>query len=75
VPDLAGFWTRYLIAARDNGEIHAHVVIDEASEWVARIVISLATVPGDTLDPTDSDQLLTHVRRYLIPALRSDPAV
>ncbi len=75
VPDLAGFWSRYLIAARDNGEIHAHIVIAEASEWVARIVISLATVPGDTLDPTDSAQLLTHIRRYLIPALRSDPAV
>src|SRR6478735_5834850 len=73
VPDLAGFWSRYLIAARDSGEIHPDVVIDEASEWVARIVISLATVPGDTLDPTDSAQLLTHVRRYLIPALRSAP--
>lgn len=75
VPDLARFWSRYLIAARDNGEIHAQVVIDEASEWVARIVISLATVPGDTLDPTDSAQLLTHVRRYLTPALRAAPEV
>ena len=58
-----------------NGEIHPQVVIDEASEWVARIVISLATVPGDTLDPTDSAQLLTHVRRYLTPALRAAPEV
>jgi len=73
VPDLAGFWSRYLIAARDGGEIHPDTVIDEASEWVARVVISLATVPGDTLDPSDSAQLLTHIRRYLLPALRSDP--
>lgn len=75
VPDLASFWSRYLIAARDRGEIHPDVVIAEASEWVARVVISLATVPGDTLDPADPVQVLTHIRRYLTPALRADPAV
>ncbi len=75
VPDLAAFWSGYLVAARDNGEIHPDTVITEASEWVARVVISLATVPGDTLDPDDPAQLLRHVRRYLIPALRTDPAV
>ncbi|NIH98401.1 TetR/AcrR family transcriptional regulator [Mycolicibacterium fluoranthenivorans] len=74
VPDLASFWSRYLIAAREKGEIHPDVIIAEASEWVARVVISLATVPGDTLDPGDSNQLLTHIRRYLMPALRSAPA-
>ncbi|MCF6387317.1 TetR/AcrR family transcriptional regulator [Mycobacterium sp. MBM] len=73
VPDLAAFWSRYLVAARDIGEIHPDIVIDEASEWVARVVISLATVPGDTLDPSDAGQLRTHVRRYLLPALRTDP--
>jgi len=51
------------------------VVIDEASEWVARVVISMATVPGDTLDPKDAAQLLVHVRRYVIPALKADPNV
>ena len=75
VPDLAGFWSRYLVAARDAGEIHPDVVIEEASEWVARVVISMATVPGDTLDPKDPAQLLTHVRRYVIPALKADPNV
>lgn len=75
VPDLARFWSRYLVSARDAGEIHADTVIDEASEWVARVVISLTTVPGDTLDPGDPAQLLTHVRRYVLPALKTDPAV
>ena len=75
VPDLASFWSRYLVAARDAGEIHPDVVIDEASEWVARVVISMATVPGDTLDPKDAAQLLVHVRRYVIPALKADPNV
>ena len=50
VPDLADFWKRYLVAARERGEIHPDTDIDEASEWVARVLLSLATVPGDTLD-------------------------
>ena len=74
VPDLADFWSRYLIAARDRGEIHADTNIAEASEWVARVLISLATVPGETLDPSDTDALLTQVRRYVMPGLRTDPA-
>jgi len=75
VPDLAAFWSRYLVTARDNGQIHAATDIDEASEWVARVIISLATVPGSTLDANDGEAVLTHIRRYLMPGLRADPAV
>ena len=75
VPDLADFWSRYLIAARDRGEIREDTDIAEGSEWVARVLLSLATVPGDTLDPTDSDAVLKQVRRYLMPGLRADPGV
>jgi AcrR family transcriptional regulator len=75
VPDLADFWNRYLVAARDSGDIHADTDIAEASEWVARVLISLATVPGDTLDAADSDAVLTHVRRYVMPGLRADPKI
>ena len=74
VPDLAEFWSRYLVAARDNGEIHPGTDIVEASEWLARVLISLATVPGETLDPGDADALLRHLRRYVMPGLRADPA-
>ena len=74
VPDLADFWRRYLVAARDRGEIHPDIDIAEASEWVARVIISLVTVPGDILDPSDPAQVRTHVRRYLMPGLRADPA-
>jgi AcrR family transcriptional regulator len=70
VPDLADFWSRYLIAARDRGEINPDTNIAEASEWVARVLISLATVPGDTLDPTDADAVEAFVRRYVMPGLR-----
>jgi AcrR family transcriptional regulator len=75
VPDLADFWKRYLVAALDRGEVHPATDIAEASEWVARVLLSLATVPGDTLDPSDDSAVLTHVRRYVMPGLRADPAV
>lgn len=74
VPDLADFWSRYLVAARDRGEIHPDVDVAEASEWVARTLLSLATVPGLQLDPSDHDAVLTHVRRYVVPGLKADPA-
>jgi AcrR family transcriptional regulator len=72
VPDLGAFWRRYLEAAVDNGEIHPDTRIDEASEWVARVIISLVTVPGDALDPDDPEQVRAHVRRYVMPGLRVD---
>jgi len=75
VPDLADFWSRYLIAARVRGEIHQDTDIAEASEWVARVLLSLSTVPGNTLDPSDADAVAAHVRRYVMPGLRADPAV
>jgi AcrR family transcriptional regulator len=75
IPDLADFWSRYLIAARDRGEIHADTDIAEASEWIARVVLSLATVPGNTLEPRNADAVATYVRRYVIPGLRDDPAL
>ncbi|MGE2722984.1 TetR/AcrR family transcriptional regulator [Mycolicibacterium celeriflavum] len=74
VPDLADFWSRYLVAARDSGEIHRNTDIAEASEWLARVLISLATVPGKTLDPSDGDAVLRHLRRYVMPGLRAAPA-
>lgn len=74
VPDLADFWQRYLVAARDNGEIHPDIDIAEASEWVARVIISLVTVPGDVLDPNDADHVRAHLRRYVMPGLQADPA-
>lgn len=74
VPDLADFWSRYLAGARDRGEIHPDTDIAEASEWVARVLLSLATVPGDTLDPSDVEAVEAHVRRYVMPGLQADPA-
>ncbi len=69
VPDLAAFWQPYLAAAQDRGEIDV-ADLAEAAEWVARTLLSVATVPGDTLDPDDPVALVGYLKRYLMPALR-----
>lgn len=74
VPDLAAFWEKYVTAARGRGEIHSDTDVVEASEWIARVIITLATVPGDTLDPDDPSAVLRHLRRYVLPGLRTASA-
>ncbi|MUL66960.1 TetR family transcriptional regulator [Mycobacterium sp. CBMA 234] len=73
VPDLADFWSRYLVTARDNGEIHGDTDIDDAAEWIARVILSLATMPGQRLDANSADDLRTHIRRYVMPGLKAAP--
>ncbi|MFN8227011.1 MAG: helix-turn-helix domain-containing protein [Mycobacterium sp.] len=70
IPDLAAFWRPYLEAAVERGEIGVDDM-HEASEWVARAVLSVTTVPGDTLDPDDPAALIAYLDRYLMPALRA----
>ncbi|WP_312870674.1 TetR/AcrR family transcriptional regulator [Gordonia asplenii] len=73
VPDLAAFWRPYVDAASGKGEIHAAHRLDEVAEWVARTLISLGTMPSNTVNPDDTGDVLGHLRRYLMPALRADP--
>jgi hypothetical protein len=39
---------------------------------VARSLISIATVPGDTLDPDNDAAVLRYVRRYVLPGLQHE---
>ncbi len=71
VPDLGAFWTPYLTAAQERGEIEVQD-LSEAAEWVARSLLTIATVPGNTLDPDDSAAVLRYVRRYVMPGLRQN---
>lgn len=73
VPDLADFWSRYLVSARNNGEIHPDTDIDDAAEWIARVILSLATMPGQRLDANNAEELRAHVRRYVMPGLKAQP--
>ncbi|WP_019929109.1 TetR/AcrR family transcriptional regulator [Nocardia sp. BMG111209] len=73
VPELADFWRPYVAAAAARGEIHPGHDPAEVAEWVARVLISLGTVPGDTVDPDDQEDLLRQIRRYVLPGLQADP--
>ncbi len=73
VPDLGAFWLPYVEAAVGRGEIHRDHDPREVSEWVARVLISLGTMPGETVDADDSAAVLRQVRRFVMPALRTDP--
>ena len=42
---------------------------------MARAILSLTTVPGAQLDAADPAAVLVHVKRYVMPGLRTDPAV
>ncbi|HEX5145308.1 MAG TPA: helix-turn-helix domain-containing protein [Mycobacterium sp.] len=69
VPDLSTFWLPYLAAAQERGEITVED-LTEAAEWVARALLSVTTVPGNTLDPDDRDAVIRYLKRYLMPALK-----
>jgi AcrR family transcriptional regulator len=73
VPDLATFWYPFVAAAAAAGDIHPDTDLPEASEWVARVMISLGSVPGNHIDPDDPASLRRHLRRYVLPALRVSP--
>lgn len=74
IPEIAAFWEPYVQAAVERGEIHPGTECAETAEWIARIMMSLATVPGERCDVADRESVLRHARRYLVAALRSDPA-
>lgn len=74
VPEIAAFWEPYVAAAAGRGEIHPATDRAEAAEWIARVLVSLATVPGEQCDTEDTASVLQHVRRYVIAALRAEPA-
>ena len=68
IPDLTAFWEPYLAAARERNEI-AVENLSEATEWVARNLLSLATVPGEHVDVDDHAAVLSFLDRYVMPAL------
>ena len=74
IPEIAAFWAPYVSAAAARADIHPDTDTAEAAEWIARVLVSLATVPGEQCDTEDSKSVLRHVRRYVVAALRADPA-
>lgn len=75
VPDLAAFWYPFVEAAAAAGDIHPDTDLPEAGEWVARVMISLGSVPGNHVDPDDPAAVRRQLRRYVLPGLRAAPEV
>ncbi|MGC4933966.1 TetR/AcrR family transcriptional regulator [Gordonia sp. DT30] len=73
VPDLALFWKPFVQAAIDAGVVHPGHDAEEVSEWVARILISLGTVPGDTVDADDAPSVRRQIETFVMPGLRAAP--
>jgi hypothetical protein len=43
--------------------------VQDAAEWVIRVLVSLVGIPGRRVDSDDRASLLTHLRTFLSPAL------
>ena len=53
-----------------RGEVREGVTLAQASDWVARITLSLVTYPEDFLN--DEDSLRQYLRTFLVPSLVKD---
>jgi AcrR family transcriptional regulator len=61
----------YVAAARERGEIDPKVDVDQAAEWLARMVLSVAQVPASaSVNSRDSESVTRFIRRYAVAGLR-----
>lgn len=64
------FWIPFLEEARDRGEVRADLDLRQASEWIMRMLISLVTVPSETVDLDAPAQLRRFVEDHLVHGFR-----
>lgn len=69
LPGMASFWRPYLEQARARGEVRAELNVGRAAEWVLRMVLSLATVPGDVVDTEDPQDVSAFLSEFLVDGL------
>lgn len=69
LPGMSSFWHPYLEQARARGEVRGDLDIARAAEWVLRMVISLVTTPGDTVDTDDPAQVRAFLTDFLVAGL------
>ena len=60
-------------AAIRDGEVDAGHDLDTTSEWIARILISLGTVPGTTIDPDDPRSVAVYIHNFVVAGLSAQP--
>ncbi|WP_421843139.1 TetR/AcrR family transcriptional regulator [Mycobacterium sp.] len=69
IPWLSATWRRYAEAAQERGEVRLDLPLDWAAEWLARLVLSLCTMPSEVVDVDDREQLRSYVSEFLLPGL------
>jgi AcrR family transcriptional regulator len=73
VPGLLDFWVSHLGEAQARGLVRAELDLEAAAEWVIRVLASLVSVPGRTVDADDPVALRAHLATFLSPALEAQP--
>ena len=64
-------WLRGMLAtARERGQVRPDLDIGLAAEWVARIYVSLASIPGVGFDVGKPEELREFVRSFVVRGLR-----
>ena len=72
VPGLFDFWVAELGAAQGRGLVRAGLDLQDAAEWVIRVLVSLVGIPGLRVDADDPVALREHLATFLAPALAGD---
>jgi AcrR family transcriptional regulator len=68
------FLEPYVRAAVDRGEIPAATDVDDACEWLARVIISISSVPSSShFDIADAGSVAAFVERYAVAGLQPKP--
>lgn len=57
-------------SARQSGQIREGVTLELASQWVARLILSLVTYPEEFLE--DEDALRAFLKAFLVPSVIKD---
>lgn len=66
----ARFLRPYIVAARDRGEVRLDLDIDDASEWLARVLLSFTVFQAGISHEADDPQSVSKfVQRYAISGL------
>jgi AcrR family transcriptional regulator len=63
------FWLPYLAEAEDRGELRAGVDHRQAAEWIVRMMLSFAVMPGVSFDADHPDQVRAFVRSFIVDGL------
>lgn len=63
------FWARHVELAQADGEVPRTIDAQQAAEWIARSLFSLATTPVATIDAEDPDALGRYAGAYIVRGL------